>query len=407
MNSMSRLAVTSGVARAPRLLCGWAIAATLIAGCQQTSRPVMSESAPNAAHQPGYTAEQHYATSSIHEAWLLGGETVEITLLRPPGRGPFPLIIYLPGLGEPSSGGAAWRNAWAQAGYAVLSYQPAANGESIWSSARARRGEFTDIAKEKFSQGALAKRLALLRDLLEELDHRHDSGELSGVDTSRIALAGFELGAQTVMTAAGETGYGIEPFALAPTVKCIIAFSPYADFAGAGFEQRFATIHMPVLSVTSMDDGDPYGLITSPAIRRAPFDHMPPGQKYLLSLANAPHSLISGKETPGAENSAQESDDSPRNNTGDGTKQGSGSGRRRGGGGSQGNRKAGGGDTGGANSTSSRSVSSAAWTAELGQAQSVTTAYLDSNLKSDVVASEWLTKDARRFLGNQADLIVK
>lgn len=404
---MPGLAVTSDVAPASRLLCGWAIVATLIAGCQQTTRPDMSESAFKPSHQPGYAAEQHYATRSIHESWLLDGEPVEITLLRPPGQGAFPLVIYLPGLGEPSSGGAAWRNAWAQAGYAVLSYQPVANGESIWSSARARRGEFADIAKEKFSQAALTKRLVLLRDLFEELDRRHNSGELSGVDTSRIALAGFELGAQTVMTAAGETGYGIEPFALTATVKCVIAFSPYADFTAAAFEQRFAAIHMPVLSVTSMDDGDPYGLIASPAIRRAPFDHMPPGQKYLLSLANAPHALIAGKETPGAENSAQEADDSPRNNTGDGSKKGSGSGRRKGGGGSQGSRKAGGGDTGGANSTSSRSVSSAAWTAELGQAQSVTTAYLDSNLKSDVVASEWLTKDARRYLGNEADLIAK
>jgi dienelactone hydrolase len=405
---MLGLAVTSDVAPASRLLYGWVIVVTLMAGCQQTTRPGMSESAAKATHQNGYTAEQHYATSSMHEAWLLGAEPVEITLLRPAGQGPFPLVIYLPGLGEPSSGGAAWRNAWAQAGYAVLSYQPSANGESIWSSARARRGEFSDIAKENFSQAALAKRLVLLGELFEELDRRHDRGELSGVDTSRIALAGFELGAQTVMRAAGETGHGFEPFALSATVKCVIAFSPYADFSGAGFEQRFATIHMPVLSVTSMDDGDPYGLVTSPAIRRAPFDHMPPGQKYLLSLANAPHALIAGKEAPGVENSAQESADSPRSNTGDGTKQGNGSGRRRsGGGGAQGSRRTGGGDAGGVNSTSSRSVTSAAWTAELGQAQSVTTAYLDSNLKSDVVANEWLTKDARRFLGDQADLAVK
>jgi hypothetical protein len=35
--------------------------------------------------------------------------------------------------------------------------------------------------------------------LFEELNHRHDSGALRGVDVSRIALAGFDLGAQTVM----------------------------------------------------------------------------------------------------------------------------------------------------------------------------------------------------------------
>ena len=251
-------------------------------------------------------------------------------------------------------------------------------------------------------------RLRVLHDVLEELARRHDSGALDGIDTSRIALAGFELGAQTAMVAAGETETGIPPFALPAAVKCVIAFSPYADFSGASFDERFAMIHLPVLSATSMDDTDPYGLVPAPALRRVPFDYMPAGQKYLLSLFNAPHTLISGKETPGGESSAPAQDDSPRTKSSDGTTQGSGAGRRRGtGGASQGTRRGGVNEPGGANSSSLRPVSSAAWTAELGQAQSVTTAYLDANLKRDVIASEWLTKDARRSLGDAAYLIVK
>jgi dienelactone hydrolase len=392
-----------------RALVGISIVlAMLVAGCQHSTRSDATEPVARQPRQPGYMAEQRYATTSILEAWTLAGEPVEMTLVRPSGNGLFPLVIYLPGLGEPSSAGAAWRQAWAQAGYAVLSLQSVANGETLWSSAQAKRGDFPDLAREQFSRGALAKRLAMLRAFFEELNRRHDSGALGGVDMSRIALAGFDLGAQTVMAAAGEMGYDAEPFALPGAVKCVIVLSPYADFNGAGFDQRFATIHGPVLSVTSMNDTDPYDLVTAAAARRAPFDHMPPGQKYLLNLVSAPHALIAGKETPSADNSALTRDDSPRATGSDGANQGSGAGRRGGAGrGSQRGRRGGGNESNDGKSSSSRPVSAVAWAAQLAQVQSVTSAYLDANLKNDGVAREWLTRDARRWLGDEADLIVK
>jgi len=87
-------------------------------------------------------AEQRYATTTIHDGWTLGGEPIEVTLLRPPGSGPYPLVLYPPGLGESSNAGIAWRQAWAQAGYAVLAYQPVASAETIWTAAPACRGEY-------------------------------------------------------------------------------------------------------------------------------------------------------------------------------------------------------------------------------------------------------------------------
>jgi dienelactone hydrolase len=393
--------------RSRAFVCIPIVLAALIGGCQHSTRPSATEPVATQARQPGYKAEQRYATTSILEAWTLADEPVETTLVRPSGNDVFPLVIYLPGLGEPSSAGAAWRQAWAQAGYAVLSLQSVANGETIWSSAQARSGEFHDLAREQFSRRALAKRLTMLRALFEELNRRRDRGTLRGVDTSRIALAGFDLGAQTVMAAAGEIGYDIEPFALPDAVKCIIVLSPYADLTEAGFEKRFAMILGSVLSVTSRDDTDPYGLVTAAAIRRAPFEHMPPGQKYLLSLVDAPHALIAGKETPSADNSSLTREDSSPAASSDATNQGSGTGRHRGGGGSQGSRHGGGNESSATKSSSSRPASTVAWAAQLAEVQSVTSAYLDTNLKNDEVARKWLTKDARRWLGDEADLVVK
>jgi dienelactone hydrolase len=372
----------------------------VVGGCHHAMRSHPSEPVAQQPSQPGYMAEQRYATTWTYEAWTLAGEPVEMTLVRPSGNGLFPLVIYLPGLGESSSGGAAWRQAWAQAGYAVLSLQVPANGETILSSAQARRGDFRDLAKEPYSKGALANRLAILRSLFEELNRRHNNGALDGVDLSRIALAGFDLGAQTVMAAAGETNNDSEPFQLPTAVKCVIAFSPYADFTGASFEQRFASVHVSVLSVTSMGDIDPYGLVTAASIRRAPFEHMPPGQKYLLSLVDAPHALIAGKETPSVEKDVLGRDEAPRATTGDGTSQGSGTGRRR-------SRRGSSSESRNTTSSSSRQMSSVAWAAQLARVQSVTAAYLDTNLKNDVAAREWLARDARRWLGDTAELIVK
>jgi hypothetical protein len=53
---------------------------------------------------------------------------------------------------------------------------------------------------------------------------------------------------------------------------------------------------------------------------------------------------------------------------------------------------------------SSRRVSSVARAAQLARVRNVTTAYLDMNQKNDRVASEWLIRDARRWLGDAADL---
>ena len=42
-----------------------------------------------------------------------------------------------------------------------------------------------------------------------------------------------------------------------------------------GTEARFRDVRLPVLSVTSPEDTDAYGLVTTAAVRRAPYQYMP------------------------------------------------------------------------------------------------------------------------------------
>jgi hypothetical protein len=156
-----------------------------------------------------------------------------------------------------------------------------------------------------------------------------------------------------------------------------------------GMQSNFSSIRLPVLSVTSAQDTDAYGLVTSAAVRRAPYQYMPPSQKYLLVLSAAPHSLLAGTPSPaqGSPNSGDAREPDPgllsdKPSIGD---SGRGQKKRRG-------------------ASAAKGSSSAQRALEVAQVQSVTTAFLDAIVKNDPVGSEWLSRNAKRWLGESADL---
>jgi hypothetical protein len=69
----------------------------------------------------GYIAQQARTGASTHEAWTIDRQPVDITLTTPIDGSGYPLVIYLPGLGESAEAGSSWRQAWVAAGYAVVS----------------------------------------------------------------------------------------------------------------------------------------------------------------------------------------------------------------------------------------------------------------------------------------------
>ena len=333
------------------------------------------------------------------DTWTIDSEPVDVRLMVPAQGGSYPLVIYMPGLGESADAGLSWRQAWAQAGYAVLSAQPTRYGAALWSSVRARSGDFLDIAKDAFGASSLAARTHFARGLLDEVSRRHRTAgntPVGRIDTMRIAVAGYDLGAQTAMTVAGESIPGVEAMQVGEGVKCVIALSPYADFSGMGLESNFRSIRLPVLAVTSTQDTDAFGLVTSAAVRRAPFQYMPPGQKYLLILSVAPHSLLGGPGTS-AQGKGKYSSREPSGPEGDAeapvlSEEATVSERPQ----RQINRSA--------TATTGEGSSSTQRAKEIAQVQSVTAAFLDAIVKNDPIASEWLSRNAKSWLGETADL---
>ncbi len=377
-------------------------------GCNAHAPPKVDEARVNQFAARGYLSDERFSVATTFSNWSVGENSFDIawTVLVSGNR--LAVVIYLPGLGESRTSGEIWRTAWARAGYAVLSIQLLDEDRKAWSSAAARRGDFGVLVRERYATAAASVRLKALATLFAELRkvHVNDEALLGRLDLSRVAIAGFDVGAYTSMLVAGESPKGDwEPVHPPISISAILALSPFADFTGSAFTSRYQSITLPVLSVSGDSDTDAVGVVPSPSVRKAPFEHMPSHDAFLLWLANATHAELSGSqigrgiEEPDQKGAAQSSDSR-------GSRKGSSrqhEGRR------SGNQRldsnegsvdktAGGGWPGETRiSPTDRAIS-------VTLTQGVTTAFLDAYLKQDPVAREWLQKNASRWIGDRGEM---
>jgi len=385
------------------------LALAFLAGCSSAPVHKPDETKVKQFAGLGYQTDEHFGIATTYASWIAGNLDFDVSLTVPAKLGPFPLVIYLPALGETRSAGETWRAAWAQSGYAVMSVQPLADDARVWASAKARRGDFALLARERYSPPVMSDRIAALQAAMGELSRRHGRREapLDRIDLSRVAIAGFDIGAYTAMVVAGESVRGVPGPVLPFPVKAVIALSPYSDFSGAPFSERYAGMHGPILSVTSDNDTDALGLVTSPSIRKAPFETMPGGSKYLLTMSGIPHAGMSGGGLlpeageavgpPGKAERGQGGADRGRDG-------GSRSGHRKGGPGGSGSAE--GGRMSADRPGMSREAGFSPTSLAISEAaiQGVTTAFLDAYVKEDSIAREWLDRGASRWLRDRGEI---
>ena len=245
----------------------------------------------------------------------------------------------------------------------------------------------------------MSRRVQLLAAVVAEAQRRSTAGAAPWqlLDWSRVAIAGFDLGAYTAMTVVGEHVRDAEDAPGRVRVRAAIALSPYATIAAGSLDTRYRDIHVPVMSVTGDADVDVLGLVEGADLRDAPFTHMPGPQAYLLSLHGLPHPALSGSsDATGlmASTSMSRSQDTVGIASGDeGGPQRRGSnrvgtvdGRRR------------------QDRFAAAGLSPTALQMRLVAVQGVSTAFLDAHLKDDPRAREWLVSDAKRWLGTVGEL---
>jgi dienelactone hydrolase len=346
-------------------------------------------------------------TTTVH-TWLIDGQNIRVVVCEPNASVTIPLVIYVPGLGEPSDAGERWRNAWAAAGYAVVSVQPLAEDASAWESDLARSGDFKTLGRQRYAGAVMSQRVRMLADVTKEAQRRSTAGDSAWrrIDWGKVAIAGFDLGAYTAMAIAGEQVRDADDAQGRLDVRVAIAFSPYANLAAGSLETRYAGIHAPVLSVTSDVDSDPIGLVDGVDLRQAPFEHMEASNKYLLSLRGLHHASLSGTNasievrTDRSDNKRAE-DRAGTSDSDEGGQRGR-SGRRRGPGESM--RPDRGRSVSGGGGNMDVALPAQAVQMRMIAAQDISTAFLDAYVKNDPTARDWLAASAPRWLGDNGGL---
>ena len=403
----------------------------LLAACASGARPKIDQSRVDQLVMRGYLSDTRRAISEIAAEWSVQGETRHVEWTLPDSGSHLPLVIYLPGLGESRAAGQGWRNSWAAAGYAVLSVQlldedqqvrpPRADKAEPKDAADAerdprvlaadRRDALHERARQRYLGSAVRTRLGALAALMQSLRQGIPGEEdiLPRLDLSRVALAGFDVGAYTAMLAAGEIpSRDWIPVTLPLPLSAIVAISPFADFSGRGFSERYEPVRLPVLSISGSADLDAAGVVASPFLRRAPYDHLVHGPAYLLWLTGATHAVLAASQhVPGEPGTDSRSDGDEPARMAPPAGAGSGGGSPGSGGRRNGNRRsvtAGGSGLGaprGAPRDATMSATDQAISETLATGTSV--AFLDAYLKQDPLAQQWLGKPATDWIGGLAE----
>jgi dienelactone hydrolase len=201
------------------------------------------------------------------------------------------LIVYSPGLGSGLSNGAAWCEAWRQAGLVVATLAHPGTDDSVWDTPRGLLAALAEaLAPAQYAHRVSDCRYAI-RQCLTAM------GLESIIDPARIGIAGHSFGALTVQALATAAGRSQDGF----TIAAAIALSPGGRASAT--PGALAGVRMPFFCVTGDHDGyvtfgrgaDAMRLGTPVADRLAVYRHLPAGAKQLLVLAGADHMTFAGE----------------------------------------------------------------------------------------------------------------
>jgi len=327
----------------------------------------------------------HQQATGWQADWQFGAQSVALAWLAPASQAPLPLIIYLPGLGEPANAGEQWRKAWAEAGYAVLSIQDQDDGPQIYAGGLAQAGDFHSLAANHYADSALQRRLTAVQKVISEVRSRAAKGDaqLAAIDWNQVVFAGFDFGAQTALAMA------MNPASVQVQPKALVLLSPYVE--AAADPAQFARLTVPVLSMTGQNDEDPFNWVNTYHQRQVLGDAVSVVGSYQVDLNRATHKTLSGTELVRAPKPDSKAAVLPEaTDTGSKRSPGGGKGRSH-----------------GAPSRGANGPSAGEPPTDPKQAaaiQAISLAFLDSQTRHSPAASNWLHKDAAAWLGDAGRL---
>jgi len=222
------------------------------------------------------------------------GRRIRLRLRLPEGQERAPLLLYSPGLGSGLSNGAAWCEAWARAGFVVVTMAHPITDDSLWDT---RRGTLADNLNRALAGGQYTARVADTHFVIGRCLDEAALGIAARIDPARIGVAGHSYGAITVQALAVEAAKAKG----AGRIGAVIALSPgVITPANAG---AMAAARLPFLCVTGAQDnfvtfskdGHARRLGVPLANRLAVYNALPRGQRELLLLSRADHMTFAGE----------------------------------------------------------------------------------------------------------------
>ncbi|MHB8356219.1 MAG: alpha/beta hydrolase family protein [Vulcanimicrobiaceae bacterium] len=274
--------------------------------------PLIAAAVPADCRAALGSAGQNYRVGTVYYGLrdTRSGSVLALRILYPMGEGPFPVVVFSPGLGAGPYDYAEINHYWAQHGYVTvtighLDYALRRRMERLGVS------EFSYEARmhlELHSPAFWAKRAGELDDVIDALSFIEDSSPVfhEAFDLTRIGVAGHSMGADTASLVAGATlagrGWNAENDFARPNVSAFLLMSP--DGPGSlGFnEQSWTHVTKPLMVLVGALDLGPDR--QSAKWRLGAFEQVHGPNAYGLEIDDADHQTLTGSETGDATSSA-------------------------------------------------------------------------------------------------------
>ena len=202
------------------------------------------------------------ATTELRWTDPARNRTLPLLLRLPAGDAPCAVILHSHGLGGNRSGGAAWGQAWCDAGFAVLHVQHPGSDSDIF------RGGASAL-RAAASGEQLVNRAGDVRFVIDELERQQRTGAApwQRLRLDALGLSGHSFGALTTLAAAGQR-YPTPGDFVRPAAARLHRLQP---FTRPGRPQR-AAVGAAVRRHQTADAGDD-GLARCRPARRRPRPH--------------------------------------------------------------------------------------------------------------------------------------